>query len=105
MLNEAEPGSAPPSPQVKSEPPSEPKQPASERAVPRRGRPGPRRGTIDRFADDDRALFPAMTTLMKEKNFSPTEAARSLRNKIKGRGSENSRIRRLAKRYRDEAKN
>jgi hypothetical protein len=106
MLNEAEPGPAPPTElsRVEPVPPPKPKQPASERAAPRRGRRGPRPGTIDRFAEADRALFPDMTTLMKQKNISPTEAARSLSKKIEGRGGENSRIRRLAERYRKERK-
>jgi hypothetical protein len=78
---------------------------APEKTVTRRGRRGPEPGTTDRFGDADRALFPAITRLMKRKNISPGEAARLLIDKIDGRGSESSRARRLAGRYQREAKN
>jgi hypothetical protein len=82
--------------------PAEPKQPAPKKPVRRRRRPGPRRGTIARFAEPDRALFPEMTTLIKHQHMTRSEAARKLSHKIEGRGTIDSRIRRLAERYRDE---
>ena len=94
---EPEPAPAPP-----AEPPPEPKQPAPKKAAKRRRRPGPRSGTIDRFAEADRALFPKMTELIKQRHITEGEAARILSDKIEGRGDGDSKIRRLAKRYREE---
>jgi hypothetical protein len=65
-----------------------------------RKRPGPLPGTIDRFGAADRALFPEMTELIENKNITPGEAARLLADKISGRGDVESRIRRVAERYR-----
>ena len=74
--------------------------PAPEKSGKRRRRPGPRPGAINRFAEADRALFPEMTKLIKQQHISPREAAQRLSDKIKGRGTIDSRIRRLATRYR-----
>jgi hypothetical protein len=74
--------------------------PAPEKSGKRRRRPGPRPGAINRFAGADRALFPEMTKLIKQQHISPREAAQRLSDKIKGRGTIDSRIRRLATRYR-----
>lgn len=87
---------------VEPPPPAEQKQPAPERAATRRRRRGPRPGTIDRFAQADRALFSKMTRLIKRRHITDTEAARILSDKIEGRGVGDSKIRRLAKRYRKE---
>jgi len=79
---------------------------ASEPAVARkRGkRRGPEPGAIDRFGEADRKLFSEMTAFITTENLTPREAARRLLPKIAGqtRSSEESRIRRLADRYRDE---
>jgi hypothetical protein len=80
--------------------------PAPEAAlVPEKKRPGPAPGAIDRFGKDDRALYPEIGRLMREQNITEGEAARRLAPRIKGRGNEDSRIRRLAGRYRKEGKN
>jgi hypothetical protein len=70
-------------------------------------RRGPEPGTIDRFGDDDRALFPQVTRLMKKENLSRLQAATRLANasKVAGIGTIESRARRLADRYRDEVEN
>jgi hypothetical protein len=64
---------------------------------------GKRRGP-DRFSAADRALFPDMSDLMKNEALSPQEAAQRLGDggKLKGRGSLNSRVLRLARSYRKE---
>jgi hypothetical protein len=65
---------------------------------------GPVRGEIDRFGDADRALFPEIERLMKSQRRSVTEAVRILadEHKLAGRGSLDSRIRRLSDRFRKE---
>jgi hypothetical protein len=70
-------------------------------------RRGPKRGTVDRYGKDDRALFEQMTKLIETENLTRREAAKRLDDlgKIKGRGVADSRIRRLANRYRDEIEN
>jgi len=85
-------------------PAPEPKQPAPERAATRRARHGPLPGTINRFALADRALFAEMATLIEQRHVTPGEAARKLSGKIAGPGSDNSKARRLATRYRTEVK-
>jgi hypothetical protein len=74
---------------------------ARKRAKPR----GPKPGTIDRYGKDDRALFKQMSALIKNENLTFREAAKRLCDKIKGRGTPESRIRRLADRYRNEVEN
>ena len=71
---------------------------------PRKKRRGPERGTVDRFGEDDRALFSDITNLKKTKNLTAQEAARELGNfgRIKKRGSLDSAVLRLARRYRKE---
>jgi hypothetical protein len=91
-----------PAPATEPSPPGEPKQPVSEKTAIRRRRRGPRPGTIDRFAQADRALFSEMTALIKQQHITPTEAARMLSDKIEGRGVGDSKVRRLAERYRKE---
>jgi hypothetical protein len=65
---------------------------------------GPVRGEIDRFGDADRALFPEIERLMKLKQLSVTEAVRIIANehKLAGRGTLDSRIRRVSDRFRRE---
>jgi hypothetical protein len=65
---------------------------------------GPTRGKIDRFGDADRALFPEIERLMKSQRCSITEAVRILadEHELAGRGSLDSRIRRLSDRFRNE---
>jgi hypothetical protein len=62
-----------------------------------------RRGP-DRYSKSDRALFRAITELIKKEQLSAQEAAQRLSDlgKIEGRGSANSRKLRLARRYREE---
>jgi len=70
----------------------------------RETRRGPRRGTVDRFGEADRALFPEMKRLVDEDHKSVHAAALELAStgKIKGAGTPNSRAQRLAKLYRNE---
>jgi len=64
-------------------------------------RPGPKRGAIDRYQADDRALYTELERLKAQKNLLDTQAARLLAHKIKGNNSsEDSRVRRLVRRYR-----
>jgi hypothetical protein len=62
-----------------------------------------RRGP-DRFSKSDRALFPDVTDLMKTEHLSVREAAGRLGalGKLAGRGVLESRILRLARKYRKE---
>ena len=64
--------------------------------------PGPARGTIDRFGEHDRKLFPKLEDIMRAKQCTVSEAARNLASEISGKGTEDSRIRRLSERYRTE---
>jgi hypothetical protein len=70
----------------------------------RRTRRGPQRGTVDRFGEADRALFPEIIRLVDEDHKSVHAAALELASagKIKGAGTENSLAQRLAKRFRNE---
>jgi hypothetical protein len=64
---------------------------------------GPLRGKIDRFGDADRALFPKIERLMKSQHCTITEAVRRIpENKLAGRGTLDSRIRRVSDRFRNE---
>ena len=87
---------------VEPVPPPEPVPSEPVAARKRARRRGPKPGTIDRYGKDDRALFKQMSALIKNENFTPREAARRLCDKIKGRGTSDSRIRRLTKRYQRE---
>jgi hypothetical protein len=62
---------------------------------------GPRTGTVARYAEADRKLFPELARLMSERMTSATEAAHVLAadGKIAGSGTADSRARRLAKAY------
>lgn len=75
-----------------------------EKRWPRLPRRGPERGTIGRYNEDDRALFPEMKRIMQRELKSPNEAARELvyEGKVEGRGSDESRALRLARAYRRE---
>jgi hypothetical protein len=70
----------------------------------RRTRRGPQRGTVDRFGEADRVLFPEMNRLVDEDHKSVHAAALELASagKIKGVGTEKSRAQRLAKRFRED---
>jgi hypothetical protein len=67
-------------------------------------RRGPEPGAIDRFCQADRALFSDITNIKETKNLTAQEVARELGNlgKVKGRGSLESSMLRLARRYRKE---
>ena len=69
-------------------------------------RRGPEPGRVARFANDDRALFGAMTRIIQRESKSPTEAARDLvcKGKVNGRGTPESRVLRLARLYRKESR-
>ena len=69
-----------------------------------RQRRGPKAGTIARFAGADRELFGIIARIMREKNITLTEAVRQLdyERKVKGRGSAESRIRRVTRLYKKE---
>ena len=68
-----------------------------------RPRRGPVAGKLSRFGENDRALFSEIERIMKQGK-SVTEAARELdyEGKVNGRGTPESRVRRLAKLYRKE---
>jgi hypothetical protein len=91
---ESPPPTAPPAESTVAGPASTPSKPVAPKRTKRRG--------PDRYGKDDRALFGQMTVLGRTEQLSPQEAAYSLRDKIKGRGSLDSRVRRLARRYRKE---
>jgi hypothetical protein len=63
---------------------------------------GPKPGAVRRFDEADRALFPEIKELMRTKSLSLGEAARALANdgRVAGRGTIDSRARRLAIAYR-----
>ena len=62
---------------------------------------GPVRGEIDRFGDADRALFPEIERLMKSQHLTSTEAVQQIpEDKLAGRGTLDSRIRRVSDRFR-----
>ena len=90
---------------VEPVPPPEPVPSEPVAARKRARRRGPKPGTIDRYGKDDRALFKQMSALIKNENLTFREAAKRLCDKIKGRGTPESRIRRLADRYRNEVEN
>src|SRR6516164_2166136 len=72
-------------------------------APPPRVAKGPVRGKIDRFGEADRALFPEIERLMKSKRLTSTEAVRQIpEGKLAGRGTLDSRIRRVSDRFRRE---
>src|SRR5262245_46703007 len=76
----------------------------TKKRVKRRAKKQVKRRGPDRFSKSDRALYPAITKLIKKEQLSPQEAAQRLGDlgKIEGRGSANSRKLRLARRYRKE---
>jgi hypothetical protein len=66
-----------------------------------RRRKGPVPGTVDRYSESDRALYPELKRLIKKERLSATAAALQLANdnRVAGIGSVQSRARRLAGRY------
>jgi hypothetical protein len=66
-----------------------------------RPRRGPIAGKISRFGESDKALFSKIERIMKEGSKSVIEAARELdcEGRVGGRGTSESRVRRLAKIY------
>lgn len=70
----------------------------------RRTRRGPQRGTVDRFGEADRSLFPEMKRLVDEDHKSVHAAALELASagKVKGAATLESQAKRLAKRFRNE---
>jgi hypothetical protein len=81
------------------------RQPEQQPARPRR-RKGPVPGTVDRFGESDRALYPELKRLMREERMSINAAALKLADegKVEGVGTSTpgSRAHRLAHRYRKE---
>jgi hypothetical protein len=77
--------------------------------VPPRRRKGPAPGTVDRYRDVDRKLYPELERIMREEHKSLTAAARQLAEagQVAGTGTstKESRARRLAKRYQDDLSN
>lgn len=69
-----------------------------------RPRRGPAAGTLARFAAEDRKLFASIEREMLRKNVSLTEAVRELdcKGMVKGRGTSESRIRRVTRLYKNE---
>jgi hypothetical protein len=68
------------------------------------GTRGPEPGTIDRYGEGRRALFPEIATLMKDERLSVEQAALRLGNRIPGAGTRESRAHSLAKMFRDASK-
>ena len=64
-------------------------------------RKGPAPGKLDRYGEADRALFPQLEQVMKDKRLSASAAARRLADddKVAGTGTPLSRARRLTKRF------
>lgn len=62
---------------------------------------GPRPGTVDRYRDGDRALYPEVDRLMQDEHLSRTGATLKLAeaNRVAGVGSADSHARRLAQRF------
>jgi hypothetical protein len=71
-------------------------------ATARKPRRGPEPGTVDRFSESDRAVFPEIERIMRESRKSLNAATFELASagRIKGTGTAASLARRLAKRYR-----
>lgn len=65
------------------------------------GKRGPKRGSLDRYGDSDRALFPKIEELIRTERVSANAAARWLAKKeqVDGVGDPASRAKRLATRY------
>jgi hypothetical protein len=90
--------SEPVKPSEKGAAKAEPRKPKQPRAA-----KGPVRGKIDRFSKADRALFPEIEQLMRLDSLTSTEAVRQIsENKLAGRGTLESRIRRVSGRFRRE---
>jgi hypothetical protein len=68
-------------------------------ATARKRRRGPVPGSVDRFGESDRALFPELERIMRDHRKSAYGAAHDLAPKIEGAGTEASRAKRLASRY------
>jgi hypothetical protein len=68
---------------------------------PRKSRRGPKPGTVRRFDEKDRALFPQIDRLVQEEKLSATAATRMLAEdrKVAGHGDPTSRAKRLARLY------
>jgi hypothetical protein len=68
---------------------------------------GPERGTVDRYGDADRELFPELTRLTREERMSVSAAAKELARagKVSGPATAESKVKRLAERYRRECRN
>jgi hypothetical protein len=68
-------------------------------ATARKRRRGPEPGSVDRFGESDRALFPELERVMRDHRMSANAAARELASRIEGAGAEASKAKRLASRY------
>jgi hypothetical protein len=64
-------------------------------------RRGPVPGSVDRYGDADRALFPEIDRIVSDQQKSPTAAARILaeQGRVPGDGTEDSKVKRLARLY------
>jgi hypothetical protein len=74
----------------------------------RRRRPrGPAQGTVDRYGDADRKLFPELERFVREERMSVSAAAAKLaeEGKVSGPATTESKAKRLAERYRREHRN
>jgi hypothetical protein len=69
-----------------------------------RSRKGPAPGTVDRYGKSDRSLFPEIERIVDERHTSVYGAALELAmdKKVDGRGTNESRAKRLAKRFSQE---
>lgn len=74
--------------------------------VAQRQRRGPAPGTVNRYGDADRKLFPKIKRLMRERRITASAAAAELAelNNVAGVGSKSSRAKRLAKRFLSETR-
>jgi hypothetical protein len=71
------------------------------------GKRGPKPGAIDRYGPERRALFPEITTLMRDERLSVEQAAQRLADagKVPGAGGSKNLAHSLARMFRDEVGN
>ena len=71
-------------------------------ATARKTRRGPEPGTVDRFGESDRALYPEIERIMREGHKTVHAATLELASKVQGSGAPENRAKRLADRFREE---